>query len=136
MTDFNTPSPAGRYILRAKIHRASVTETLLDYEGSCGIDQVLLDEADIIPGEKIEIYNMNNGQRFSTYAIPEPRGSGQISLNGSAARLAVVGDELIICTYTFLEDFQAKMFNPRIVLVDKKNHIRKMRTQGFSENAD
>ena len=88
-----------RIMLRAKIHRATVTQCDLNYEGSCGIDEDLLEAADIREFEKIELYNVNNGERFSTYAIKGKRGSGEISLNGAAARLAHLGDLLIICTY-------------------------------------
>ena len=84
-----------RIMLRAKIHRATVTQCDLNYEGSCGIDQELLESADIREFEKIELYNINNGERFSTYAIVGKRGSGEISLNGAAARLAQLGDLLI-----------------------------------------
>ena len=93
-----------RIMLRAKIHRATVTQCDLNYEGSCGIDQDLLEAADIREFEKIELYNINNGERFSTYAIVGKRGSGEISLNGAAARLAQLGDLLIICTYAPMSD--------------------------------
>ncbi|MGB4347640.1 MAG: aspartate 1-decarboxylase, partial [Burkholderiaceae bacterium] len=87
-----------RIMLRAKIHRATVTQCDLNYEGSCGIDEDLMDAADMREFEKIELYNVNNGARFSTYIIKGKRGSGEISLNGAAARLAHLGDLLIICT--------------------------------------
>ena len=88
-----------RVMLRAKLHRATVTEADLHYEGSCGIDSALLEHADMSEFERIELYNVNNGERFSTYVIKAPPGSGVISLNGAAARQAQVGDLLIICTY-------------------------------------
>ena len=88
-----------RVMLRAKLHRVTVTEADLEYEGSCGIDEDLLDAADMREFERIELYNINNGERFSTYIIKAARGSGAISLNGAAARKAHVGDLLIICTY-------------------------------------
>ncbi len=89
-----------RMMLRAKLHRATVTEADLHYEGSCGIDADLLEAADMREFERIELYNIHNGERFSTYIIKAPRGSGEISLNGAAARKAAVGDPLIICAYS------------------------------------
>lgn len=112
-----------RIMLRAKIHRASVTQCDLNYEGSCGIDEDLMDAADIREFEKIELYNINNGERFSTYAIRGKRGSGEISLNGAAARLAHLGDLMIICTYAPMSDAEAAALQPKIVFVDEKNRI-------------
>jgi aspartate 1-decarboxylase len=112
-----------RIMLRAKIHRAMVTQCDLNYEGSCGIDQDLLDAADIRVNEKIEIYNVQNGERFSTYAISGKRGSGEISLNGAAARCAHLGDLLIICTYGPMEDAEIDSFEPKIVFVDDQNRM-------------
>jgi len=112
-----------RIMLRAKIHRATVTQCDLNYEGSCGIDQDMLDAADIRVNEKIEIYNVQNGERFSTYAISGKRGSGEISLNGAAARCAHLGDLLIICTYGPMEDSEIDSFEPKIVFVDDQNRI-------------
>jgi aspartate 1-decarboxylase len=110
-------------MLRSKLHRVTVTQADLHYEGSCGIDVDLLEAADIWVNEKIELYNVNNGERFSTYAIPGVRGSGEISLNGAAARRAHLGDLLIICTYAPMTEDQAAAFTPQIVFVDDKNHI-------------
>ena len=112
-----------RIMLRAKIHRATVTQCDLNYEGSCGIDQDLLEAADIREFEKIELYNINNGERFSTYAIVGKRGSGEISLNGAAARLAQLGDLLIICTYAPMSDAEVAENQPKIVFVNDKNRI-------------
>ncbi len=112
-----------RIMLRAKIHRATVTQCDLNYEGSCGIDQDLLDAADIRVNEKIDLYNVHNGERFSTYAISGKRGSGEISLNGAAARCAHLGDLLIICTYGPMEDAEIDSFVPKIVFVDDQNRI-------------
>jgi len=112
-----------RIMLRAKIHRATVTQCDLNYEGSCGIDQDLLEAADIREFEKIELYNINNGERFSTYAIVGKRGSGEISLNGAAARLAQLGDLLIICTYAPRSDAEVAEYQPKIVFVNDKNRI-------------
>jgi aspartate 1-decarboxylase len=112
-----------RIMLRAKIHRATVTQCDLNYEGSCGIDEELLEAADIREFEKIELYNVNNGERFSTYAIKGKRGSGEISLNGAAARLAHLGDLLIICTYAPMTDAEIETYKQKIVFVDEKNRI-------------
>lgn len=112
-----------RIMLRSKIHRVKVTQADLDYEGSCGIDEDLLDAADIKVFEKIELYNVNNGERFSTYAIKGKRGSGEISLNGAAARRAHLGDLLIICTYAPMNESEVETYMPKIVFVDGNNKI-------------
>lgn len=117
-----------RIMLRAKIHRATVTQADLHYEGSCGIDENLLDAADIREFEKIDLYNVNNGQRFSTYAIRAERGSGAIALNGAAARCAHLGDLLIICTYAPLNDVEVETYVPKVVFVDDNNRITGMKT--------
>lgn len=116
-----------RIMLRAKIHRATVTQCDLNYEGSCGIDQDLLDAADIRVNEKIDIYNVQNGERFSTYAISGQRGSGEISLNGAAARCAHLGDLLIICTYGPMSDEEIDTYEPKVVFVDDQNRITGMK---------
>lgn len=113
-----------RIMLRAKLHRATVTEADLHYEGSCGIDEDLLDAADMREFEQIELYNVNNGERFSTYIIKAPRGSGAISLNGAAARKAHVGDLLIICTYAPMSEQAASVYQPNIVLLGEHNRIQ------------
>jgi len=110
-------------MLRAKIHPVTVTQCDLHYEGSCGIDENLLEAADIREFEKIELYDINNGERFSTYAIKGKRGSGEISLNGAAARRAHLGDLLIICTYGAMTDAEIETYQPKIVFVDEKNQI-------------
>lgn len=117
-----------RIMLRAKIHRATVTECDLNYEGSCGIDEDLLEAADIREFEKIDIYNVNNGERFSTYAIRGKRGTGEISLNGAAARRAHLGDLLIICTFAPMTETEMAAYVPKIVFVDEKNHITSLKT--------
>jgi aspartate 1-decarboxylase len=116
-----------RIMLRAKLHRVTVTECVLNYEGSCGIDVDLLEAVDIRVNEKIDIYNVNNGERFSTYAIPGKRGSGEISLNGAAARLAQLGDLLIICTYGSMSDEESATFTPKVAFVDANNKIAGMK---------
>jgi aspartate 1-decarboxylase len=112
-----------RIMLRSKIHRVGVTQCDLNYEGSCGIDEDLLDAADIKEFEKIDLYNINNGERFSTYAIKGKRGTGEISLNGAAARKAHLGDLLIICTFAPMSEAEVETYVPKIVFVDEKNRI-------------
>lgn len=116
-----------RVMLRAKLHRATVTEADLHYEGSCGIDAALLAAAGMVPYERIEIYNINNGERFSTYIIEAPAGSGTVSLNGAAARRAQVGDLLIICTYAPLPEEAVAAHRPRVVLLGPGNRIEAIR---------
>lgn len=115
-----------RIMLRAKLHRVAVTQADLNYEGSCGIDEDFMDAAGMKEFEKIELYNINNGERFSTYIIKGQRGSGEISLNGAAARLAQVGDLLIICTYGPMTDAEADTHRPTVVLVDDNNRIKEI----------
>lgn len=116
-----------RIMLLAKLHRAVVTEADLHYEGSCGIDENLMEAADMREYEKIELYNINNGERFSTYIIKAARGSGAISLNGAAARKAHVGDHLIICTYGPVDDDEAVSHIPKVVLLDDQNRIKEIK---------
>lgn len=111
-------------LLQAKLHRVRVTEADLDYEGSCGIDELLLEASGIIESQYIEIYNVTNGERFATYAIKAPRGSGMISLNGAAARKAMVGDLLIICAYSQYSEAELTAYQPVVVLVDERNRPR------------
>jgi aspartate 1-decarboxylase len=108
-------------MLQAKLHRVTVTMADLHYEGSCGIDAILLDAAGIREFQYIEIYNVNNGERFNTYAIRSARGSGEISLNGAAARKAMVGDLLIIAAYASYSEEELTAYKPAIVLVDERN---------------
>lgn len=110
-----------RTLLQAKLHRVRVTEADLHYEGSCGIDQDLLDRSGLREFQYIEIYNVNNGERFTTYIISAPRGSGTISLNGAAARKAMVGDLLIIAAYSAYSEAELASYRPVIVLVDERN---------------
>ncbi len=110
-------------MLKSKLHRATVTHAELDYEGSCAIDQDLMDAANILPFEQLHIYNVANGERFTTYAITAPRASGTIGVNGAAAHKASPGDLLIICTYAELEAKEAEHFKPALVYVDKENRI-------------
>jgi aspartate 1-decarboxylase len=110
-----------RTMLQAKLHRIRLTQACLDYEGSCGIDQTLLDVSGILVNQYIWIYNINNGKRFATYVIRAPRGSGEISLNGAAARNAQVGDLLIICAYSGYDEAELERYEPLVVFVDDQN---------------
>jgi aspartate 1-decarboxylase len=116
-----------RTMLQAKLHRVRVTEADLHYEGSCGIDSALLDASGILPDQYIELYNISNGERFSTYVIEAPRGSGTISLNGAAARKAMTGDLLIICAYSQYSESELAARQPVVVLVDDNNQPRASR---------
>jgi aspartate 1-decarboxylase len=110
-----------RQMMKSKIHRATVTEANLNYVGSVTIDQDLMDLVDILPDEKVQIVNNNNGERFETYAIPGPRGSGVICLNGAAARLVQVGDSVIIISYGFMTDEEARRHEPKVAIMDEAN---------------
>ena len=112
-------------MLQAKLHRVTVTEADLHYEGSCGIDELLLEASGIREFQYIEIYNINNGERFSTYAIRAERGSGLISLNGAAARRAMIGDMLIIAAYSSYDERDLTDYRPTIVLVDERNRVKR-----------
>ncbi len=115
-----------RTMLKAKIHRATVTGLELDYEGSIAIDPDLLEAADILPGEQVQVLNLNSGARFVTYAIRGRRGSGQMMLNGPAARLAYRGDTIIVIAYAQVDDAEARKFKATVVQVDARNRIRKI----------
>jgi aspartate 1-decarboxylase len=115
-------------LLQAKLHRVRVTRADLDYEGSCGIDEALLEASGLRVNQYIELYNVSNGERFSTYVIKAPRGSGEISLNGAAARKAVVGDLLIICAYSQYSEAEAERHQPVVVLVDSDNRALTQRS--------
>lgn len=110
-----------RIMLKSKIHRATITNANLNYEGSISIDEDLLEKADILPYEKVEIYDINNGERFSTYAIKGVRGSGDICVNGAAARKVEIYDTIIICSYVNIEYGISNWYIPRIVKVDENN---------------
>jgi len=110
-----------RFMLKSKIHRATLIGTDLDYEGSITIDENLLGKADILPGEQVHVLNINNGERFVTYAIAAPPGSGTVLLNGPAARLGTVGDKVIIISYCQVPADKAKDLQAKIVLVDDEN---------------
>ena len=112
-----------RIMLKSKIHRVRVTEVNIDYEGSISIDKKLMEEADILPYEQVQVLNINNGARFDTYAIEAEPNSGEIGIKGAAARLAAVGDTVIILSYRHVEDEEACNFRPKLVYVDAKNAI-------------
>ncbi len=112
-------------ICKSKIHRATVTEADLNYEGSITIDKKLLDEANILPNEKVQVVNLNNGARFETYVFVGEENSGTICLNGPTARLGQVGDLLIVISYCHLEFEEAKKYQPKVIYVDKENKIVK-----------
>jgi aspartate 1-decarboxylase len=114
-----------RIMYKSKIHEARVTETQLEYEGSITIDERLMEAANIMPGERLEIFNLNNGARFSTYAIKGEKGSSVICLNGAAARLAEVGDKVIIISYAVVTEEEARALRPKTILVDEKNKLVK-----------
>lgn len=112
-------------MLNSKIHRAYVTHSELHYEGSCAIDQDLLDAADIKEYEQIHIYNVTNGERFTTYAIVGEKGSGIISVNGAAAHKATPGDIIIIATYRMFNEREIAWYKPKVIYVDERNAIKK-----------
>ena len=112
-------------MLKCKLHRATVTECDLHYEGSISIDAKLIEASGLLINERVEIYNIDNGERFATYVIEARRGSGVIGLNGAAARKACVGDKLIICAYAGMEPDEARRHEPQIVLCGSKNQIEK-----------
>lgn len=118
-----------RIMLKAKLHRVHVTHSELHYEGSCAIDDDLLDAADIKEYQQIDIYNISNGERFTTYAIRAQRGSGVISVNGAAAHKANVGDMLIIASYAMYSELELQKFHPQLVYVDERNRIVAHRDQ-------
>ncbi|MEX0272932.1 MAG: aspartate 1-decarboxylase [Flavobacteriaceae bacterium] len=110
-------------VVKSKIHRVKVTGADLNYIGSITIDEDLMDAANIIQGEKVQIVNNNNGERLETYAIPGPRGSGEVTLNGAAARKVAVGDVLILITYARMDIGEAKEFNPKLVFPNEETNL-------------
>jgi aspartate 1-decarboxylase len=112
-----------RIMCKSKIHRARITQAELYYEGSLTVDSDLLDAADILPYERVQVCNVNNGERFETYIIPGKRRSGTVCLNGAAARLGSVGDEIIIISYGTYNEQELKNFKPNVLILDKDNKI-------------
>ena len=115
-----------RTLLKSKIHRARVTRADLHYEGSISIDAALMKAADLVPHEHVHVWNVTNGKRFETYAIPAPKGSGQIQINGAAAHHAKRGDHVIIVSFGHLPEARATRHRPKIVFVDTKNRIKRI----------
>lgn len=111
------------HLLKAKIHRAQITGASLDYEGSLTIDVALMEEVGLLPFERILCSNLANGNRFETYALPGERGSGAIVLNGATAHLGRIGDRLTIMSYTTTDESEAKRWQPRVIVLGKKNAI-------------
>ncbi len=112
-----------RQLLRSKIHRAVITDACLDYEGSLTVDEALLDAAGIVPYELVTVSNLQNGERFTTYAMNGRRGSGDVVLNGPAARKGVVGDRVIIFCYHYYDEDEVKHHQPTVIRVDDRNRI-------------
>ncbi len=117
-----------RQILKAKIHRATVTDSRIDYEGSITVDEELLRSADIVPWEKVLIANLNNGSRIESYAIPGEAGSGVICMNGGAAKYAQKGDLVIIMSFAVMTDEEIERHQPKVVYVDKQNRILSLKS--------
>jgi len=117
-----------RIMLKSKIHRARVTQVNIDYEGSITIDKRLMEAADILPYEQVKVLDINNGARFETYAIEAEAGSGEIGIQGAAARLVTVGDTVIILAYCQVEEEEAHNFAPKLVYVDEKNTITEIKS--------
>ncbi len=110
-----------KIMLRAKIHRAIVTDANINYEGSIAIDENLMKLAAILPYEQLQIYNIDNGNRFETYAITAPKGSGVISINGAAARKVSIGDRIIIASYAVMNEEKAKSIRPKLIFIKEDN---------------
>ncbi|ADK84308.1 aspartate 1-decarboxylase [Desulfarculus baarsii DSM 2075] len=115
-----------RWMMKSKIHRATVTQADLNYEGSITVDQELLDAAEIIPHEMVQVYNVNTGSRFETYVIPGEPGSRVICLNGAAARMAQIGDLVILVTTAWLNEAELVNYEPKVVLVGEGNEIKRV----------
>lgn len=115
-----------RHMMKAKLHRATVTEANLNYVGSITIDEDLLDAVDMVPNEQVQIVNNNNGARFETYIIPGKRGSGVVCLNGAAARLVQTGDIVIIISYGLVSEEQVKTHQPKVAIIGENNQIVEM----------
>jgi aspartate 1-decarboxylase len=114
-----------RIMMKSKLHRATVTQANLDYVGSITIDRDLMDAADLLPNEKVQIVDNDNGNRLETYVIEGERGSGVIGLNGAAARLVYPGDTVIIISYAEMEDAEARAHTPTVVFVDEENRVQR-----------
>lgn len=124
-----------RTMMKSKIHRATVTEANLKYVGSITIDEELMELADILPNEKVQVVNNNNGARLETYVIPGKRGERTICLNGAAARLVQVGDEVIIISYGIFTEEAARAYEPKVVFVDEKNNPIKIGKENHGQES-
>jgi aspartate 1-decarboxylase len=113
-----------KFMMKSKLHRATVTEADINYEGSITIDERLMEAADMISYERVDIYDISNGERFSTYVIPGRRDSGIFCLNGAAARKVAVGDLIIVVSYAMVDEAEAVNWTPKKVFLDKDNHIK------------
>jgi aspartate 1-decarboxylase len=118
-------------ILKGKIHRATVTRADLNYEGSISVDELLMQSAGLIPFEAVHVWNVTNGERLETYVLSAPKGSGEICLNGAAARKVAVGDLVIITAFTWIESKEIERYAPKIVLVTAENRLRSETVNGF-----
>lgn len=123
-----------RTLLKSKIHRATVTEANLDYEGSVTIDRDLMDSANIVDHEQVHIYDVTNGSRLSTYAIPGPRGSGVICINGAAAHLVRKGDLVILATYAEFDEQEVRAHQPRVLFVNESNQVANVGVESAAHN--
>lgn len=115
-------------MLHSKIHRARVTHSELHYNGSMGIDRDYIDQAGMLPGQQIDVLNINNGERFTTYIIEEPRGSKHFGIYGAAAHLAKPGDQVIVVAYTQMEPAEAKTYEPTVLIMDEDNNVTTVTT--------
>lgn len=116
-------------LFKSKLHRGTITEADINYVGSITIDAELLEKSDILPGERVQVVNVNNGQRFETYTIEGQRGSGIICVNGAAARLVQVGDKVIIISYAMMDRKEAPQFKPKVLILDDENKIKKIKNK-------
>ena len=141
MPDTLFATPAGsapvpmRKLLRGKIHRATVTEANLNYEGSITIDKDLMDAMDLIEFEAVHVWDVNNGERFETYALEGPPGSEVICVNGAAARKVAAGDLVIIGAFTWLDEAAARAYRPKLVMVDGRNRIKQIHSTNIASAA-
>lgn len=117
------------HMFKGKLHRATVTQADLNYVGSVTIDSELLEKSGILPGEKVQIVDINNGERFETYTIEGEAGSGTICINGAAARLVQVGDKVIIIAYALMDEMEAKTFEPKVLVLDEQNKIVRVKNK-------
>jgi len=116
-----------RVMLKAKLHEARVTETKIDYEGSLALDEDVIKAADMLPYEKVHVYNVSNGERFATYLIKAEKGSGKVGVYGAAAHRAKVGDRLIVVSYAIIDEEETDFFMPKILILDADNKIAEIK---------